>query len=82
MYCIVCSYAGPIEVKGNDKTPLHNKHGERSYSSENQYFEITGLVHLGYHDSTFGVPSEGTLLNVYTKKKKGLKYSISISFSL
>ena len=70
MYCIVCSYAGPIKVKGKDKTPLHNKHGERSYSSENQYFEITGLVHLGYHDSTFGVPSEGTLLNVCTIKDK------------
>ena len=63
MYCIVCSYAGPIEVKGKDKTPLHNKHGERSYSSENQHFGITGP---GYHDSTSRVPSEGTLLNVYT----------------
>ena len=70
MYCIVCSYAGPIEVKGNDKTPLHNKHGERSYSSENQHSGITGLVRPGYHDSTSRVPSEGTLLNVYTIKDK------------
>ena len=44
----MCSYVGPIEVKGNDKAPLHNKHGERSYSSENQYFGITGLVCSGY----------------------------------
>ena len=44
----MCSYAKPIEVKGNDKTPLHNKHEERSYSSENQHFGITSLVHLGY----------------------------------
>ena len=69
MYCIVCSYAGPIKVKVKNKTPLHNKHGERSYSSKNQYFEITGLVRPGYHDNIFGVPSEGTLLNVYKKKK-------------
>ena len=33
-----CSCVGPIEVKGKDKTPLHNKHGERLYSAENQYF--------------------------------------------
>ena len=70
MYCIVCSYAGPIKVKGKDKTPLHNKHGERSYSSENQHSRITGLVRPGYHDSTSEVPSEGTLLNVYTIKDK------------
>ena len=69
MYCIVCSYAGTIEVKGNDKILLHNKHGERSYSSKNQYSGIIGLVRLEYHDSTSGVPSEGTLLNVYTIKK-------------
>ena len=50
------SYAGPMEVKGNDKTPLHNKHGERLYSSENQHSRITGLVRSGYHDSTFDVP--------------------------
>ena len=24
--------------KGKDKTPLHNKHGERLYSLENQHF--------------------------------------------
>ena len=70
MYCIVCSYVGPIEVKGNDKTPLHYKHGERSYSSENQHSGITGLVRLGYHDSTPKVLSEGTLLNIYTIKDK------------
>ena len=70
MYCIVCSYAGPIEVKGKDKTPLHNKHGERSYSLENQHSWITGLVSPGYHDSTSRVQSEGTLLNVYTIKDK------------
>ena len=34
---MVCSYAGPIEVKGNDKTLLHNKHGEILYSLENQH---------------------------------------------
>ena len=34
---MVCSYVGPIEVKGNDKTLLHNKHGERLYNSENQH---------------------------------------------
>ena len=56
MYCIVCSYAGPIEVMGKDKTSLHNKYGERSYSSENQHYGITGLVRLGYHVSTSGVP--------------------------
>ena len=40
--------AGPIEVKGKDKTILHNKYGERSYSSENQRFWVlTGLVRLG-----------------------------------
>ena len=55
---------------GKDKTSLHNKYGERSYSSKNQYFEITGLVRPGYHDNIFGVPSEGTLLNVYTRKDK------------
>ena len=70
MYCIVCSYAEPIEVKENDKTSLHNKHGKRSYSSENQHFGITGLLHPGYHNSTPGVLSEGTLLNVYTIKDK------------
>ena len=70
MYCIVCSYAGTIEVKGNDKILLHNKHGERSYSSKNQYSGIIGLVRSEYHDSTSGVPSEGTLLNVYTIKNK------------
>ena len=48
MYCIVCSYARSIEVKEKNKTPLHNKHGERSYSSENQHFGITGLVCPGY----------------------------------
>ena len=66
----MCSYAGPIEVKKNDKTLLHNKHEERSYSSKNQYFEITDLVRPGYHDNIFGVPSEGTLLNVYIIKDK------------
>ena len=70
MYCIVCSYAGPIEVKGNDKTPLHNKHEKRSYSSENQQPEIIGLVRSGYNDSMSKVPREGTLLNVYTIKDK------------
>ena len=70
MYCIVCSYAGTIEVKGNDKILLHNKHGERSCSSKNQYSGIIGLVRSEYHDSTSGVPSEGTLLNVYTIKNK------------
>ena len=70
MYSIVCSCAGPIEVKGKDKTPLHSKHGERSYSSENQHSGITGLICPGYHNSTSGVPSEGTLLNVYTVKDK------------
>ena len=48
MYCIVCSYVGPIEVKGKDKTSLHNKHRERSYSSENQHSGIIGLVCWGY----------------------------------
>ena len=43
MYCIVCSYARPIEVKGNDKTPLRNKRGERSYSSKNQHSRFHGL---------------------------------------
>ena len=52
----MCCYVGPIEVKGNDKTPLHNKHGERSYSSENQHSGITGLVRLGYHNNMFGIP--------------------------
>ena len=56
--------------KGKDKTPLHNKHGERSYSSENQHSWFIGLVRPRYHDSTSGVPSEGTLLNVYTIKNK------------
>ena len=53
MYCIVCSYVGPTEVKGNDKTLLHNKHGERSYSSENQYSKIIGLVRPGYQVKEF-----------------------------
>ena len=66
----MCSYVGPIEVKGNDKTPLHNKHGERSYSSENQHSRIIGLVNPGYHDSISRVLSKGTLLNVYTIKDK------------
>ena len=70
MYFIVCSYAGPIKVKGKGKTPLHNKHGEKSYSSENQHFRITDLVRSRYHDSTSRVPSEGILLNVYTIKDK------------
>ena len=70
MYCIVCSYVVPIERKGKDKPPLHNKHGERLYISENQHSGITSLVRLGYHDSTPGVSSEGTLLNVYTIKDK------------
>ena len=43
MYCIVCYYAGPIKVKGKGKTPLHNKHGERSYSSRNQHSRFHGL---------------------------------------
>ena len=58
MYCIVCSYAGPTEVKGKDKTPMHNKHGERSYNSENQHSGITGLVRLGYRNSTSRVPRQ------------------------
>ena len=70
MYYIVCSYAGSIEVKGKEKTSLHNNHGERLYSSENQHSRITGLIRSGYHDSMSGVPSEGTLLNVYTIKDK------------
>ena len=70
MYCIVCSYVGLIKVNGKDKTSLHNKHGERSNSSENQHSMITGLVCPGYHDSMSGVPSEETLLNVYTIKDK------------
>ena len=41
--CIVCSYAGPIEVKGKGKTPSHNKRGERSYSSKNQHSRFHGL---------------------------------------
>ena len=75
-----CSCVGPIEVKGMDKTPLHNKLGERSYSSRNQRFWvpwITNLVPLGamtscsgYHDITLGEPSEGTLLNVHKIKDK------------
>ena len=62
----MCSCARPIGVKGKDETPLHNKHGERSYSSRNQSFWvpwITDLVHLGattshsrYHDIMSGVP--------------------------
>ena len=32
-----CSSVGPIELKGKEKTPLHNKYGERLYSSENQH---------------------------------------------
>ena len=43
MYCIVCSYAEPIEVKGKSKTSLHNKRGERSYSSKNQHSGFYGL---------------------------------------
>jgi len=42
--------------KGKDKTPLHNKHEERSYSSENQHSGFlqaqyawgTTIVRLGY----------------------------------
>ena len=64
-------YVAPIEVKGKDKTLLYNKHEKRSYSSENQN---SG----SYRPSTPwdpttvrpGVPSEGTLLNVYTIKDK------------
>ena len=62
----MCSCAGPREIKGKDETPLHNKHGERSYSTRNQRFWvpwIIDLVHLGattscsgYHDITFRVP--------------------------
>ena len=70
MYCIVCYYAGPIEEKGKDKTPFHNKHEERLYSSENQHSGITGLVRQRYHDSTSRVPSKGILLNVYRIKDK------------
>ena len=80
MYRIVCSYAGPIEVKGKGKTSLHNKHGERFYNSRNQRFWvpwITNLVPLGattshsrYHDITLGEPSERSLLNVHTIKDK------------
>ena len=33
-------YVAPIEVKEKDKIILHNKHGERSYSSENQHSEF------------------------------------------
>ena len=66
----MCSSTGPIEVKGKDKTPLHNKHEERSYSSKNQHSGIADPVYLGYHDSTPGAPSEGTLLNVYIIKDK------------
>ena len=54
----MCYYAGPKEVKGKDKTPLHNKHGERSYSSEIQHSGITCLVRLGYHNSTSGIPRQ------------------------
>ena len=60
MYCIVCSYAGLIRVKGKDEIPLHNKYGGRLYSSENQHSRITSLVRLGYHDSTSGIPRSYT----------------------
>ena len=58
--CVLYSYscAGPIEVKGKDKTPLHNKHGERLYSSENQHSGITNLVRSRYHDSMSRVPQQ------------------------
>ena len=77
LYSFSC--VGPIEVKGNDKTPLHNKHRERLYSAENQRFWVlTGLIRLGIprqyasgsHDSTLGAASEGILQNVYTIKDK------------
>ncbi|KAL0006936.1 hypothetical protein SO802_008438 [Lithocarpus litseifolius] len=69
--------AGPIKVKGNDKTPLYNKYGERLYSSENQRSGITGLVRLGYHNST----SEGLSNSAFLKLPNGVEWKVELTES-
>ena len=70
MYYIACSYVGPIEVR--ERTKLHciiSMEKDRIV----QRISILGSYRPstpGNHDSTLGVPSEGTFLNVYTIKDK------------
>ena len=93
MYFIVCSCVGPIEVKGKDETLLHNKHGERSYSSRNQRLWvpwITDLVHLGattsrsgYHDITSGIPryyAQGTKWRDSFKCSHNKRWALNLLF--
>ena len=70
MYCIVCSYVGPIEVR--KMTKLHC-----IISMEKDHVgQIISILDScrpntpGSHDNTPGVPSKGTFLNVYTIKDK------------
>ena len=70
MYCIVCSYVGPIEVR--EMTKIHC-----IISMEKdcvvQRISILGSYRSSTprnHDNMPGVPSEGTFLNVYTIKDK------------
>ena len=70
MYCIVCSYVGPIEVR--ERTKLHciiSMEKERVV----QRINILGSYRPnipGNHNSMLGIPSEGTFLNIYTIKDK------------
>ena len=70
MYCIPCSYVGPIEIR--EMTKLHCIiNMEKNYVV--QRINILGSYRPSTprnHDSTLGVPSEGTFLNVYTIKYK------------
>ena len=67
MYFIVCSYVGPIEIR--ERTKLNciiSMEKDRVV----QRISILGSYRHRNHDSTPGVPSEGTFLNVYTIKDK------------
>ena len=70
MCCIVCSYIRPIEVR--EMTKLHCIISMEK-DSVVQRIGILGSYRLstpGNHNNTLGVPSEETLLNVYTIKDK------------
>ena len=77
MYCIVCSYVEPIEVRERKKLhciiSMEKDCVVQRISILGSYRPSTPRNHdctPGYHDSMPGVPSEGTLLNVYTIKDK------------
>ena len=64
MYCIVCSYVGPMEVREGTKLyciiRMEKDRVVQRISILDSYRPST----LGNHDNTPGGPREGTFLNV------------------